>query len=50
MTKFDFSLDDIANPQQGQIADAFAAGGGTQIKLGTTVDWYEQLGLIKEVK
>ena len=50
MTKFDFSLDDIANPQQGQIADVFDSGGGTQIKLATSADWYEQLGLIKEIK
>lgn len=50
MAQFDFSLDDIANPQEGQISKVFGAGGGSQIQLGTTVGWYQQLGLIKEIK
>ncbi|MBC2241959.1 hypothetical protein [Listeria booriae] len=47
--KHNFTLVDIANPQQGKVAEVFGAGGGTQIQLGTVVDWYEKLGLLKEV-
>jgi hypothetical protein len=50
MARYDFTLDDISNPQQGKIADVFDSGGGTQVKLGTTVEWYERLGLLEEVK
>ncbi|WP_228478925.1 glycohydrolase toxin TNT-related protein, partial [Listeria seeligeri] len=50
MKNYGFSLDDIANPQKGTIAEVFGSGGGTQIELGTTVDWYEKLSLIKEIK
>ncbi|WP_206538344.1 hypothetical protein [Listeria floridensis] len=50
MRKYRFTFEDIANPQQGKIAEVFGAGGGTQIQLGTVVDWYEKLGLIREIK
>ncbi|TFJ47550.1 hypothetical protein CKN80_01305 [Carnobacterium divergens] len=50
MKNYGFSLDDIANPQKGTSAEVFGSGGGTQIELGTTVDWYEKLSLIKEIK
>ncbi|WP_244169927.1 MULTISPECIES: glycohydrolase toxin TNT-related protein [Listeria] len=50
MKDYKFTFKDIANPQQGTIAEVFGAGGGTQIQLGTVVDWYEKLGLLKEVK
>ncbi len=50
MRRFEFTLEDIANPQKGEIAEVFGAGGGTQIQLGTVVDWYEKLGLLKEIK
>ncbi|MBC1521388.1 hypothetical protein HB912_06985 [Listeria aquatica] len=43
-------VENIANPKQGKIAEVFGAGGGTQIQLGTVVDWYEKLGLMKELK
>lgn len=49
MRKHNFTLDDKANPQQGKVAEVFGADGGTQIQLGTVVDWYEKLGLLKEV-
>lgn len=45
-----FSLSDLANIQQGEIAKVFGAGGGTQIKLGTSVSWYEKMGLLKKIK
>ncbi|HHT7755663.1 TPA: hypothetical protein ACT2GM_001661 [Streptococcus suis] len=45
-----FTLADMANPQKGTIDIVFGAGGGTQIKFGTSVNWYEKMGLIKEIK
>ncbi|EFR92357.1 conserved hypothetical protein, partial [Listeria innocua FSL S4-378] len=36
--------------QQGEVVQVFGAGGGTQIQLGTVVDWYEKLNLLKEIK
>lgn len=50
MRKFDFTLEDMASPQKGQIAKVFGQGGGVQVKFGTSVEWYERLGLLKEVK
>ncbi|MBC1486459.1 TNT domain-containing protein [Listeria seeligeri] len=50
MEQFQFTLDDLANPQQGEIAKVFGAGGGTQIQLKTSVSWYEELQLVREVK
>ncbi|EPP0837382.1 TPA: TNT domain-containing protein [Listeria innocua] len=50
MIKHKFSLEDIANPKSGKISKVFGAGGGTQIQLGTVVDWYEKLNLLKEIK
>ncbi|MBC2306592.1 hypothetical protein HCB83_17340, partial [Listeria booriae] len=50
MKDYKFTFEDIASPQQGKIAEVFGAGGGSQIQLGTVVDWYEKLGLLKEVK
>ena len=44
-----FSLSDLANIQQGEIAKVFGAGGGTQIQLGNSLKYYEDLGLLKEV-
>lgn len=50
MIDYKFTLNDIANPQSGKISVVFGAGGGTQIKLGTSVSWYEKLGILKEIK
>ena len=44
-----FTLEDMANPQKGQIARVFGQGGGTQIQFGTSIIWYEKMGLLKEV-
>ena len=44
-----FTLEDMANPQKGQIAKIFGQGGGTQIQFGTGVVWYEKMRLLKEV-
>ena len=50
MSDYGFNLEDMANPQSGKIAEVFGSGGGTQIKLGTSVSWYEKLGILKEIK
>ncbi|MGT2867222.1 glycohydrolase toxin TNT-related protein [Streptococcus fryi] len=50
MKDYKFTLADMANPQKGTIDIVFGAGGGTQIKFGTSVNWYEKMGLIKEIK
>ncbi|HEL1215747.1 TPA: hypothetical protein TVL48_001852, partial [Streptococcus equi subsp. zooepidemicus] len=50
MEEFRFSFDDLANPQKGQIAKVFGQGGGTQIKMITSISWFEKLGLLREVK
>ena len=50
MRKFDFTFDDLANPLKGKIDKVFGQGGGVQIKFITSVEWYEKLGLLREVK
>ena len=35
---------------KGEIAKFFGVGGGTQIKLGISVSWYEKMGLLKDIK
>ena len=44
-----FSFPDLANIQQGEIAKVFGAGRGTQIQLGNSLKYYEDLVLLKEV-
>lgn len=50
MKDYGFGLENMANPQSGIISEVFGSGGGTQIKLGTSVSWYEKLGILKEIK
>ncbi|SEI74132.1 Protein of unknown function [Streptococcus equinus] len=50
MNIYKFSAEYIYNPQIGEIAEVFGAGGGQQIKLGTSVSIYEELGFLKEIK
>ena len=50
LERFGKTLDDLANPQKGQIAKVFGQGGGVQIRFETTVKWYEKMGLLKEIK
>ncbi|MBC1858010.1 hypothetical protein [Listeria seeligeri] len=50
MKDYEFTLCDIANPQTGEISKVFGADGGTQIQLGTVVNWYEKMNLLKEIK
>ena len=49
LTDYNSNLDDIVDIRQGQIAKIFSQGGGTQIQFGTSVVWYEKMGLLKEV-
>ena len=44
-----FSLSDLANIRKGQIARVFGQGGGTQIKLGQLLKYYEDLDILREV-
>ncbi|WP_242236659.1 T7SS effector LXG polymorphic toxin [Streptococcus acidominimus] len=50
MEDFGFGPEDIYNPQKGEIAKVFGQGGGVQIMFGTSINWYEKLGFIKEIK
>lgn len=50
MSDYGFNLQSMANPQSGTISEVFGSGGSTQIKLGTSVSWYEKLGILKEIK
>ncbi|WP_251712965.1 TNT domain-containing protein [Lactococcus ileimucosae] len=50
MKEHDFNLEKIATLQMGSIAEVFGAGGGTQIQLGTSISWYEKLGLLEEIQ
>lgn len=49
LTDYNLNLDDIVDIRQGQIAKVFGQGGGTQIQFGTSVVWYEKMGILKEV-
>ncbi|KRN57322.1 TNT domain-containing protein [Carnobacterium divergens] len=50
MSDYNFNFENMANPQSGIISEVFGSGGGTQIKFGTSVSWYEKLGILKEIK
>ena len=50
MAKYKLSLNDIASPRQGKISQVFGTGGGTQIQFEASINWYEKLGMIKEIK
>ncbi|MBC1335538.1 hypothetical protein HB820_09545 [Listeria booriae] len=50
MDKYEFTFSDMAKAQQGEVSKVFGSGGGTQIKFETSVEWYEKMGLLKEVK
>ena len=49
LIEYNLNLDDIVDIRQGQIAKMFGQGEGTQIQFGTSVVWYEKMGLLKEV-
>ena len=49
MENREFSLSDLANIRKGQVARVFGQGGGTQIQLGQSLKYYEDLGILREV-
>lgn len=50
MERYKKVFTDLSNLKQGEIAKVFSSGGGTQIQLEMSVEWYEKLGLLKEIK
>jgi len=40
----------LANVRKGKIAKVFGQGGGTQIQFGSSLSFYEDLGLVREIK
>ena len=49
MENLEFSLSDLANIRKGQIARVFGQGGGIQIHFGQSLQYYEILGILREV-
>ena len=49
LSDFNLSIEDLAEVKQGQIAKVFGQGGGTQIQFKSSIDFYEELGFLKEV-
>lgn len=49
MQKRGISFADLATPAKWEITKVFGAGGGTQIQLGNSLKYYEDLALLKEV-
>ncbi|VEF08008.1 glycohydrolase toxin TNT-related protein [Streptococcus equi] len=45
-----FTFSDLADNRRGKIARVFGNGGGVQIQFGSSLIYYEDLGLIREVK
>ncbi|HEL0677280.1 RNA-binding protein [Streptococcus equi] len=45
-----FTFSDLADNRRGKIARVFGNGGGVQIHFGSSLIYYEDLGLIREVK
>lgn len=45
-----FSLSYLVNIRKGKIAKVFGQGGGTQIQFGSSLSFYEDLGLVREIK
>ena len=50
LSKYGNPVDVLSDVKKGQIAKVFGQGGGTQIQLGSNIEYYEILGFLKEVK
>ena len=50
LSKYGNPVDVLSDVKKGQIAKVFGQGGGTQIQLGSNLEYYEILGFLKEVK
>lgn len=47
---YGLDIDELTNVRRGEIAKVFGQGGGTQIQFGSSISYYEDLGLIREVR
>lgn len=47
---YGLDIEDLANIRKGKIAKVFGQGGGTQIQFGSSLSFYEDLGLVREIK
>ncbi|HEM3598947.1 TPA: TNT domain-containing protein [Streptococcus suis] len=47
---YGLDIDELINIRRGEIAKVFGQGGGTQIQFGSSINYYEDLGLIREVQ
>ena len=43
-------IEELVNIRKGKIAKVFGQGGGTQIQFGSSLSFYEDLGLVREIK
>ena len=46
----DLDIEELVNIRKGKIAKVFGQGGGTQIQFGSSLSFYEDLGLVREIK
>jgi len=49
LSKYGNPIGVLSNIRKGEIAMFFGAGGGTQIQLGSNLEYYKALNLLKEV-
>ena len=49
LSKYGNPIDVLSNIRKGEIAMVFGAGGGTQIQLGSNLEYYKALNLLKEL-
>ena len=49
LSKYGNPIGVLSNIRKGEIAMVFGAGGGTQIQLGSNLEYYKALNLLKEV-
>ena len=47
---YGLDIEELANIRKGKIAKVFGQGGGTQIQFGASLSFYEDLGLVREIK
>ena len=47
---YGLDIEELANIRKGKIAKVFGQGGGTQIQFGSSLSFYEDLGLVREIK
>ena len=50
LLKYGNPVDVLSDVKKGQIAKVFGQRGGTQIQFGSSLSFYEDLGLVREIK